>query len=96
METNENSAAARPDPAVTISAAYRPDHWYAAEIVTAGSGLAAALFSFVSTRVDPLDLNPSVYPLTWPQLPPLALLAVLLGLVPLVAAPPPVTEEAAP
>ncbi|MDX6319088.1 MAG: energy-coupling factor transport system permease protein, partial [Nocardioidaceae bacterium] len=75
---------------------YRPDHWYAAEIVTAGSGLAAALLSFVSARVDPLDLNPSVYPLTWPQLPLLALVALLLGLVPVVAAPPPVTAEAAP
>jgi energy-coupling factor transport system permease protein len=76
--------------------AYRPDHWYAAEIVTASSGLAAALLSFVSARVDPLDLNPSVYPLTWPQLPPLALVALLLGLVPIVAAPPPVTAETTP
>ena len=76
--------------------AYRPDHWYAAEIVTASSGLAAALLSFVSARVDPLDLNPSVYPLTWPQLPPLALVALLLGLVPIVAAPPPVSAETTP
>jgi energy-coupling factor transport system permease protein len=74
--------------------AYRPDHWYAAEIVTAASGLAAAALSFLSAGVDPLDLNPSVYPLTWPQLPLLALSAVLLGLVPILAAPPPVTAEA--
>jgi energy-coupling factor transport system permease protein len=76
--------------------AYRPDHWYAAEVVTAGSGLAAAMLSFLSARVDPLDLNPSVYPLTWPQLPLLALAALLLGLVPILAAPPPVTTEATP
>jgi len=74
--------------------AYRPDHWYAAEIVTAASGLAAAALSFLSAGVDPLDLNPSVYPLSWPQLPMLALSAVLLGLVPILAAPPPVTAEA--
>jgi energy-coupling factor transport system permease protein len=76
--------------------AYRPDHWYAAEVVTAASGLAAAALSFLSAGVDPLDLNPSVYPLTWPQLPLLALSAVLLGLVPILAAPPPVTAEATP
>lgn len=76
--------------------AYRPDHWYAAEIVTAASGLAAAALSFLSAGVDPLDLNPSVYPLTWPQLPLLALSAVLLGLVPILAAPPPVIAEATP
>jgi energy-coupling factor transport system permease protein len=73
--------------------AYRPDRWHAAEIVTVGSGVAAAVLSFVSARVDPSDLNPSVYPLSWPQLPVLGLAAVLLGLVPVLAAPPPAAAE---
>lgn len=67
--------------------AYRPDRWRVAELVTAGAGIAAAVLLFVSSGVDASDLNPSLTPLSWPQLPLLPLLGILIGLVPVVAAP---------
>jgi energy-coupling factor transport system permease protein len=75
---------------------YRPDRWRAAEIVTVASGLSAAVLAFVSARVDPTDLYPSVSPLTWPQMSVLPLVAILVGLVPAFAIPPPVSVEATP
>jgi energy-coupling factor transport system permease protein len=37
--------------------------------------------------VDASDLNPSLSPLSWPQLPLLPLVGILIGLFPVVAAP---------
>jgi energy-coupling factor transport system permease protein len=71
---------------------YRPDRWRTAEIVTVLSGVAAALLSSVSARVVPTVLNPSVSPLTWPQLSWLPLLAVLVGLLPAFLTPPAAVE----
>ncbi|ARQ71577.1 CbiQ family ECF transporter T component [Streptomyces marincola] len=68
---------------------YRPDRWRAGELVTAGSGLAAAALMYLSTRVDPADLYPSLTPLAWPEVPALPMLAVLAGLLPAHLAPPP-------
>ncbi len=76
--------------------AYRPDRWRAAELVTAGSGLATGLLLFASARVDPTNLYPSLTPLGWPQLSVLPVLAILVGLIPAVATPPPVTVEVGP
>jgi energy-coupling factor transport system permease protein len=51
---------------------------------------------FLAGSVDPLMLDPSLSPLTWPDLPPLPLVGVLLALLPAVVAPPPVRTAAAP
>jgi energy-coupling factor transport system permease protein len=72
--------------AVTRSA-YRPDRWRAAELVTASAGIAAAVLLFLASGVDASDLNPSLSPLSWPQLPLLPLVGILIGLFPVVAAP---------
>lgn len=74
--------------------AYRPDRWRAAELVTAGSGLAAGALLHLTSRVDPADLNPSLTPLSWPQVGALPVLAVLLALVPAFATPLPVGDVA--
>ncbi len=61
---------------------YRPDRWRAPELVTVSAGLSAALLVYLTSHVDPGNLNPSLSPLSWPQLPALALFGILLGLVP--------------
>ena len=68
---------------------YRPDHWRLPELGVAVSGLGVATVLFVAGSVDPENLNPSLQPLTWPNLPLLATVGVLLGLLPAVVAPPP-------
>lgn len=75
---------------------YRPDRWRAAELMTVGSGVAAGILAFVSAHADPTDLYPSVSPLTWPQVPVLPLVAILIGLVPALAAPRAVSVESTP
>jgi energy-coupling factor transport system permease protein len=75
---------------------YRPDRWRVAEVVTVGSGVAAAALAFVSAHVDPAELYPSVSPLTWPQVSALPLVAILVGLVPALATPPAVAAESTP
>lgn len=69
--------------------AYRPDRWRTAELVTASSGLITGALLFLTSRVDPTNLNPTLSPPSWPQVSTLPLVAVLIALVPAVAAPPP-------
>ncbi|WP_067479202.1 energy-coupling factor transporter transmembrane component T family protein [Actinomadura hibisca] len=68
---------------------YRPDRWRAAELVVAASGVAVAAALFLTSGVDPTNLNPSLTALSWPLLswPPLA--GVLLGVLPAFLTPPP-------
>jgi len=73
---------------------YRPDQWRLAELVTAGSGLAAAAFLTVTSGVDPANLNPSLQPLTWPQLSLLPVVGILVALLPAVLTPHAVSVEA--
>lgn len=73
--------------------AYRPDRWRPAEFLTAASGLVAGAALFATSRVDPVDLNPSLTPLSWPQLPWLPVLGIAIGLLPAIASPPPVGDE---
>ena len=73
---------------------YRPDPWRTPETVVAASGLACAALVIAVGAVDPLLLHPSLYPLLWPALPLVPLGAVLLGLVPAFAAPPPARPRA--
>ncbi|WP_111601067.1 CbiQ family ECF transporter T component [Streptomyces sp. Amel2xB2] len=68
---------------------YRPDRWRAAELLTAAAGASAGALMYVTTKVDPADLYPSLSPLTWPELGLLPALAVLAGLLPAWLTPPP-------
>jgi energy-coupling factor transport system permease protein len=68
---------------------YRPDPWRGPEWVVAGCGIVSATVMFFVGNVDPLLLHPSLYPLAWPDLPTVPLLAVLLGLLPAWVAPRP-------
>ena len=71
---------------------YRPDPWRLPEVLTAGSGVAAAVLMAVVARQDPLVVVPDV-----PGAPPLsvlALLAVVVGLLPAVVTPQPLLQPA--
>lgn len=61
---------------------YRPDRWHAPEIVVTASGISVAVVLFITERVDPTNLNPSLVHLSWPTLSWLPLAGVLIGLVP--------------
>jgi energy-coupling factor transport system permease protein len=73
--------------------AYRPDPWRWPEtlVVVAGAGACALLF--VSARVDPANLYPSLNPLRWPSLSPMPALSLLIGAVPAFVAPRPPSSE---
>jgi energy-coupling factor transport system permease protein len=73
---------------------YRPDRWRLAEVVVASSGAAAAVVVYLSARVDPTDLVPSLSPLAWPQPATVPLVGILIGLLPAFVAPPPIAFEA--
>ncbi|WP_225852373.1 CbiQ family ECF transporter T component [Micromonospora sp. AMSO12t] len=68
---------------------YRPDHWRGAELLVAGCGVGAAALTVLAGSVDPELLYPPVSPLTWPELTPLTLLAVVVAAAPAWLAPPP-------
>ena len=73
-----------------VRSRYRPDRWRRPELAVAASGIACALLLVGTSSYDPLLLHPSLYPLRWPDLPVAPLLAIGLGLLPAVTAPPPV------
>lgn len=75
---------------------YRPDPWRLPEWLVAGSGVASAALLFGSEGYDPTGVNPSLYPLSWPGLPLLPTLAILIALVAGFAAPPPPRGPARP
>ncbi|ALG09130.1 energy-coupling factor transporter transmembrane component T [Kibdelosporangium phytohabitans] len=68
---------------------YRPDRWQPAEVVVALSGIAVAVVLFLSSSVDPTNLNPSLIDLSWPLLSWVPLGGVLLGVLPSFLTPPP-------
>ncbi len=68
---------------------YRPDPWRLAEWGVSCCGVAVATVLYVSSNLDPANLNPSLQPLEWPQLALLPTLGVLIGLLPAWVAPPP-------
>ncbi|MFD7673803.1 energy-coupling factor transporter transmembrane component T [Streptomyces anulatus] len=84
---------------------YRPDPWRFAEWAVASCGVLSAVLLFVNVGYNPAELNPSIYPLSWPTLPPVPAAAILLaGAAGFLAPPPsaptpyitaPRTEEAA-
>ncbi|MFJ4686746.1 energy-coupling factor transporter transmembrane component T [Streptomyces sp. NPDC091377] len=68
---------------------YRPDPWRLPEWAVAGSGLLAAVLLLTSLGYDPARLNPTFYPLTWPDLPLVPTAAILLAGTAGFLAPPP-------
>lgn len=75
---------------------YRPDRWDARAVLVAACGVLAGGLLVAVTATDPAALDPSLSPLAWPQLPPVALVAVLLAAAPAVLAPPPGVRAASP
>ena len=73
---------------------YRPDRWRTAEAVAAGSGLATGVLVWMSTRTDPLELNPSLTVLSWPTVPLLPAVGVLIGSLPALLTPSPPVDGA--
>lgn len=61
---------------------YRPDPWGLPETVVAGSGVLAGAVLVAVTASDPALLEPSLQPLRWPALPPVAVLSVAAAVVP--------------
>jgi energy-coupling factor transport system permease protein len=74
---------------------YRPDPWRLAEVLVAGSGVIACAIGYFGNSVDADNLVPSLYPLTWPALPVVAALGVIVALLPAVVAPRPAAEAPA-
>ncbi|MBX9246096.1 energy-coupling factor transporter transmembrane protein EcfT [Actinotalea ferrariae] len=61
---------------------YRPDAWRVPETVVAACGVLAAALLVAATATDPSALDPSLQPLGWPSLPPVALASALLAAAP--------------
>ncbi|MGI8666364.1 MAG: energy-coupling factor transporter transmembrane protein EcfT, partial [Jatrophihabitans sp.] len=75
--------------------AYRPDPWRAPEWIVAGGGVLCAVTMFLRAGYDVTDLNPSLYPLTWPDLPMAPVLGILLAGAAAMCAPPAVRRRPA-
>lgn len=67
---------------------YRPDPWTGAETLVAASGIAAAVGMVAAGIADPASLQPSLVPLDWPGLAPIATVGILLAALPAWLAPP--------
>ncbi|MFF8931557.1 energy-coupling factor transporter transmembrane component T [Streptomyces longwoodensis] len=68
---------------------YRPDPWALPEWAVAGSGVLSAVLLFSNLGYDPAQLNPTYYPLTWPDLPLVPTAAILFAGAAGFLAPPP-------
>ncbi|MEU6019438.1 energy-coupling factor transporter transmembrane component T [Streptomyces sp. NPDC047515] len=76
---------------------YRPDPWHPPEWAVAGAGVLSAVLLFTNVGFDAAELNPSIYPLTWPTLPLVPTFAILLaGTAGFLAPPPAPTRPALP
>ncbi|MEU8872932.1 CbiQ family ECF transporter T component [Streptomyces javensis] len=78
----------------SVRSRYRPDRWGVRAWLVAGSGAAVAALMIRAASHAPEALQPSVVPLTTPALPLWPAAAVLLGLLPALAAPAPVPASA--
>lgn len=72
----------------TQRSAYRPDPWLLPEWLVAASGVLTGAALLVAGGVDASLLHPSLDPLSWPTVPLGPVLAVLVALAPVLAAPP--------
>ncbi|MGW7121276.1 energy-coupling factor transporter transmembrane protein EcfT, partial [Streptomyces sp. NPDC054901] len=68
---------------------YRPDPWHFAEWAVAGCGVLSAVLLFANVGFNAAELNPSIYPLSWPTLPLVPAAAILLAGTAGFLAPPP-------
>ncbi|MFY1638129.1 energy-coupling factor transporter transmembrane component T [Solwaraspora sp. WMMB335] len=75
-----------------LRSAYRPDRFGGTELLVAACGLVAAAGLYLTARVDPANLYPSLSPLQWPQITPLPAAAILIAGLPAWLAPPPPAE----
>ena len=75
---------------------YRPDPWRGPEWIVAGSGLVALVTLAVARALDVPGLTVSFSPLTFPSIPLLPVVGILLALVPAIAAPNPSAAPPAP
>ncbi len=75
---------------------YRPDPWRLAEWGVAATGLAVVTVTFIGGSVDPTNLNPSLQPLSFPEVGLVLVAGVLIGALPAVIAPPPPLGEPGP
>jgi energy-coupling factor transport system permease protein len=67
---------------------YRPDVWATAEWLVALSGVLPAVLFVSGWGYSVASLNPSTDPLTWPSLPVVPALAILIAALPTIASPP--------
>jgi energy-coupling factor transport system permease protein len=67
---------------------YRPDPWRWPEWAVVCCGGASAVVLCLNTGYDPAALNPGLYPVHWPSLPPLPAAAILLAALAAFFAPP--------
>ncbi|RSN17267.1 cobalt ABC transporter permease [Streptomyces sp. WAC 05977] len=74
---------------------YRPDRWHLPEIVVAVSGIGVAVTLFVTSSVNPMNMNPSLIDLSWPSLSWAPLFGVLVGVLPAFLTPAPEPPYAA-
>ncbi|MFD9422820.1 MULTISPECIES: energy-coupling factor transporter transmembrane component T [unclassified Streptomyces] len=70
---------------------YRPDPWHFAEWAVAACGVLSAVLLFTNVGFNAAELNPSIYPLSWPTLPLVPAAAILLAGTAGILAPPPTT-----
>ncbi|MCC4318003.1 energy-coupling factor transporter transmembrane protein EcfT, partial [Streptomyces malaysiensis subsp. malaysiensis] len=78
----------------SVRSRYRPDRWGIRAWLVAGSGAAVAALMIWAATAAPQALQPSVVPLTAPTLPLWPAAGVLLGLLPSLAAPAPLSPSA--
>lgn len=72
---------------------YRPDPWRVPEWGVGATGIVVAGVLYMSSTIDPSNMNPSLQPLEWPQLALLPVLGILLGALPAWIAPPPLRGQ---
>jgi energy-coupling factor transport system permease protein len=72
---------------------YRPDPWRAPEWTVAISGVVCAALLYVSAGYSAAEVDPTFYPLRFPPLPPLPVIAILIAAIPAFAAPPPIRSR---
>ncbi|WP_307816560.1 energy-coupling factor transporter transmembrane component T [Nocardioides limicola] len=70
---------------------YRPDRWRTPELLVAGSGLMVGVTGVLLARLDVVVAHPA--PMSWPGVPGPVLVALLIGVLPAVLAPPATRAE---
>jgi energy-coupling factor transport system permease protein len=80
----------------TARSRYRPDPWRQPEWIVAGSGAVALATMALARALDVPGLTVSFSPLTFPTIPLLPVVGILIALMPAIAAPNPMATSAEP